>query len=200
MATRAGDEEHRPRFAAFSTAWQNARQTPTHAVQHAATRRCPVCTADTFIANCAGPLAMMCRRHTSGTPWVDGKVVCQTCCDRTTCQDLVGPQCGGGCDKPPPGAGAARHPLTADGSRGCDTCAGHMPVHMVWLAQEMIMLNLALEWLSFADNPAKPINVGQRLLRCIDMAQGWQTAASIGLNQGRIPEIAFHGKPIPWSS
>ena len=85
------------------------------------------------------------------------KVVCQTCCDRTTCQDLVGPQCGGGCDKPPSGVGTARHPPTTDGSRGCDACAGHMPVHTVWLARETSTMVLALAWLRLADDRAKPI-------------------------------------------
>ena len=72
-----------------------------------------------------------------------------------------------------------------------------MPVHTVWLARAMTMLNLALEWLGLANDPAKPVTVGQRLQLCIDMAQSWQAAASIGLNQDAKPEMAFPGNPIP---
>ena len=64
----------------------------------------------------------------------------------------------------------------------------------------MIMLHLARVWLGLADDPVKPVSVGQCLQLCIDMAQSWQAAASIGLNQGAKPEIAFPGNPIPWSS
>ena len=62
------------------------------------------------------------------------------------------------------------------------------------------MLKQAEEWLGLVRGPERPVTLGQCLQLCIDMAQSWQAAASIGLNQGAKPEIAFPGNPIPWSS
>ena len=75
-----------------------------------------------------------------------------------------------------------------------------MPAHTVWLARAMTMFTTATEWIGLINDPAKPINAQQRAVLCIDMAQSWQAAASVGLNQGAKPELAFPGNPIPWSS
>ena len=75
-----------------------------------------------------------------------------------------------------------------------------MPAHTVWLARAYANFKMAMEWLGLVNDPAKPVPIQQRALLCIDMAQSWQAAASVGLNQGAKPEIAFPGNPIPWSS
>ena len=75
-----------------------------------------------------------------------------------------------------------------------------MPAHTVWLARALANFKKATEWLGLVDDPAKPVPIQQRALLCIDMAQSWQAAASVGLNQGAKPEIAFPGNPIPWFS
>ena len=70
-----------------------------------------------------------------------------------------------------------------------------MPAHTVWLARALTNFKMAMEWLGLVDDPAKPITLLQRAVLCIDMAQSWQAAASMGLNQGAKPEIAFPRKP-----
>ena len=75
-----------------------------------------------------------------------------------------------------------------------------MPAHTVWLARALPNFKMTMEWLGLVDDPAKPVPQQQRALLCIDMAQSWQAAASVGLNQGAKPEIAFPGNPIPWFS
>ena len=125
-------------------------------------------------------------------------VVCTQCVDRTSVCALPEGVCGGGC-------GSARtDTLTADGSRGCRSCAGEMPVHTVWLARALRQLPLALAWVaqSLPEEIPAPLP-SEKMALCVEMARQWSAAAAAALPPPSgtltVPP-AFPGNPTPWSS
>ena len=104
--------------AAWNTASQNERQQPTRAGLRAGTQTPQARGAGRFTANCAAPPATTFLQGRNGTPWDAGRWCVKTCCDRTTCHDLVTPTCGGGAATNPQGQAqpATRPRLMARGA------------------------------------------------------------------------------------